>query len=346
MMAFEQIRLAGLMIFLPFYWLLSVLSFRKARSWSYEFARRIKPWQPFLFTEIFVSLSIIAVLLAFAGPKVQYEKTVFDRSGIGLVVGIDVSKSMLAEDVDLPEGGERMFSVHNRLNRARYFALNFLSYLHGERVGGFVFSGNGVEVIPITHDYGYGRYVLKHINPGDITAPGSDLGAAIRTGMAMLEGMGTPGVKRMVLLSDGEDITPDKSTIYEAAKLAASRGIRIYTVGIGMGKGVLIPLRDQAGEIQDYYTAEDGSHLKTRLDQDTLKTIANLTTGTYLRDSRTAYRELMDMILRDSRGVAETQATEPAWLDLSPFMLLAGLCFLAAAAGGSPLVEKYYNRVI
>jgi Ca-activated chloride channel homolog len=346
MIAFEQIRLAGVMIFLPFYWLLSALSFRKARSWRYEFARRIKPWQPFLFTEILVSLSIIAVLLAFAGPKVQYEKIVFDRSGINLVLGIDVSKSMLAEDVDLPEEGERLFSVHNRLNRARYVALNFLSYLHGERAGGFVFSGSGVEVIPLTRDYGYGRYVLKHVNPSDITVPGSDLGAAIRTGVAMLEGAATSGIKRMVLLSDGEDITPDKSTIYEAAKLAASKGIIIYTVGIGMGKGVLIPMRDQSGEIQDYYTAEDGSNLKTRLEQDTLKTIASLTKGAYLRDSKTAYRELMDMILRDSRGFAETQTTEPAWLDLSPFMLLAGLCFLATAVGGSPLVEKHYNRAI
>jgi Ca-activated chloride channel family protein len=344
-MAFENIRITGLMIFIPIYWWLSWHSFRKARAWRYEFSRRIKPLQPFLFTEIFVSLTMIAVLLALAGPKVQYEKNVFDRSGIQLVLGIDVSKSMLAEDAALGGEGDQLFPIRNRLNRARYVALNFLSDLHGERVGAFVFSGNGVEVIPLTRDYGYGRYVLRHINPGDVTSPGSDLGAAIRTGIAMFESAETSGIKRMILLSDGEDISPDKSTIYESAKSAAQKGIRIYTVGIGMPKGVLIPMRDHSGEIQDYYSAEDGSNLKTRLEQEPLKMIANLTGGTDVLDSKTTYWELLNLILKESRGYAETQTIETAWMDISPFLLLAGFCFLAAAAGGPPLLEKHYNRI-
>ncbi len=344
-MVFEEIRLTVLILFLPVYWALSLRSFRKARTWRFEFERKIKPWQPFLFEQVFVSLALMSLILSLAGPKMRYQKTVFDRSGIELVLGIDVSKSMLAEDVGLPEEGGRPVGVPNRLNRARHFAMNFLSDLHGEHAGAFIFSGNGVEVMPLTRDYGYGRYILRHIQPNDIAAPGSDLGAAIRTGMAMFENADPSKLKRMILLSDGEDISPDKSTLYESAKLAARKGIRIYTVGIGMGKGVLIPVRDSAGEIQDYYVDEDGSNLKTRLEQDTLKMIADLTGGAYVHDSKNAYQELMYLILRDSRGYNETRTTETAWLDLSPFALLAALLFITAAAAGLPLAEKYWRRI-
>ncbi len=342
-MAFDDIRWTGLMLLIPIYWICAAYSFKKSQSWRYAFSRRIKPWGPFLYAEILFSCAMIFGALSLSGPKLPYEKTVFNRSGIEIVLGMDVSKSMLAEDADLPEQGQGLFPVQNRLNRARYFALNFLSGLHGERAGAFMFSGNGVEIFPITADYGYGRYVLKHIYPGDITVPGSDLGAAIRTGVSMFENTGSHALKRMVLLSDGEDISPDRSTLYESAKLAAGKGIRIYTVGIGMDKGVLIPMRDRNGEIQDYYTADDGTPLKTRLEPEPLKAIAEITGGTYVRDSDTAYQEIMEVILRDSQGFSQTQTLETAWMDLSPWMLLMAFCFLASTQVAGWLMEKRKN---
>jgi len=267
--------------------------------------------------------------MSLAGLKVQYQRTYFDRAGIELAIAIDVSKSMLAEDVSFPLEGRRLFNVLNRLNRARYFALNFLSELHGERIGAYLFANIGVEVIPFTRDYGYCRYILRHINDADITVPGSDLGDAIRTGIAMLESSHHAGEKVIVLISDGEDITLDKSSLYESAQRAASKRIKIFTVGVGTGKGVLIPIRSQDGiSILDYYVDEDGSYLKTSLVQDTLRNIASITGGLYLRvTDENASANLMESVLQQAKFSEKTKSVEPAWFDLSPFLLMAGLAF-------------------
>ena len=133
----------------------------------------------------FCAVALMALILCLAEPKVQYLRTVFNRGGIDIALGIDVSKSMLAEDEMIPPEGKKLFPIANRLNRARYCALNILSALRGERVGVFMFASRGVEVIPSTTDYGYCQYLLKHLNDTTITIPGSDLSQAIMTGTAL-----------------------------------------------------------------------------------------------------------------------------------------------------------------
>ena len=270
----------------------------------------------------------MTVIFSLAEPKVQYTKVVFNRSGIDVAIGIDVSKSMLAEDETLPEEGKKLFAIPNRLNRARYSALNIISALRGERAGVFMFASKGVSIVPLTTDYGYCQYILKHVNDATITIPGSDLSQAIATGVSLFEGSSRKTVKTIILISDGEDISDDKSPIYEAAQRAAAQGIAIYTVGIGMGQGVLIPIRDSGGNIEGYYQDEDGSYLKTRLEQDTLKSISTITGGRYFRahDERSE-DGIVDAILKRARTIEYTRATEPAWFSLSPLLLCAAFIF-------------------
>ena len=262
-------------------------------------------------------------------PRCNIHKVVFNRSGIDVAIGIDVSKSMLAEDETIPEEGKKLFAIPNRLNRARYCALNIISALRGERAGVFMFASKGVSIVPLTTDYGYCQYILKHVNDATITIPGSDLSQAIATGVSLFEGSSRKTVKTIILISDGEDISDDKSPIYEAAQRAAAQGIAIYTVGIGMGQGVLIPIRDAAGAtIEGYYQDEDGSYLKTRLEQDTLKGIATITGGRYFRahDERSE-DGIVDAILKRARTIEYTRVTEPAWFYLSPLLLCAAFIF-------------------
>jgi Ca-activated chloride channel family protein len=318
-----------LLLVIPCFLYYSLISYKKASNWLYRFAHNKKRPIPYVVSTLFFSLALGAVIFSLTEPKVQYNKIVFNRSGIDVAIGIDVSKSMLAEDEMLPEEGKKLFAIPNRLNRARYCALNIISALRGEPVGVFMFASKGVPIIPLTTDYGYCQYILKHFNEATIAIPGSDLSQAIATGVSMFEDTSRKTAKTIILISDGEDISDDKSPIYEAAQRAAAQGIAIYTVGTGMGRGVLIPIRDAAGAtIVDYYRDEDGSYLKTRLEQDTLKGIADITGGRYFRarDERSE-DSIVDAIVKRARTIEYTRVTEPAWFYLSPLLLCAALIF-------------------
>ena len=315
---------------IPCFLFYSFISYKAASNLLYRFAHVKKRPIPYVVSTLFLSLALGTVIFSLAEPKVQYTRVVFNRSGIDVAIGIDVSKSMLAEDETVPEEGGMLFAIPNRLNRARYSALNIINELRGERAGVFMFASKGVSIVPLTTDYGYCRYILKHVNDATITIPGSDLSQAITTGVSLFEGSSRKTVKTIILISDGEDISDDKSPVIEAAQSAAARGIAIYTVGVGMGRSVLIPIRDYEANIAGYYQDEDGSYLKTRLEQDSLKGIADITGGSYFRarDERSE-DSIVDAILKRARTIEYTRATEPAWFYLSPLLLGAALIFFA-----------------
>ena len=318
-----------LLLAIPFFLIGSFASYRKASDWLYRFAHVKKRPLPYLVSTLFLSLALGAVIFSLTEPRVHYSKTVFKRSGIDVVIGIDVSKSMLAEDEMIPEEGKKLFATPNRLNRARYCALNIISALRGERAGVFMFASKGVSVVPLTNDYGYCQYILKHLNDATITIPGSDLNQAIGAGLAMFEDSSRKKVKTIILISDGEDTSDDRSPIYETAQRATAQGVAIYTVAIGMEKGVLIPIRDDAGTaIEGYYQDEDGSYLRTRMEQDAMKSIATITGGGYFRthDER-CEDSVVDAIVKRARTVEYTKVIEPAWFSLSPVLLCAALIF-------------------
>lgn len=317
-----------LLLVIPCFLFYSLISYKEASNWLYRFAHVKKRPIPYVVSTLFFTLALGTVIFSLTKPKVQYTKVVFNRSGIDVAIGIDVSKSMLAEDETVPEEGKKLFAIPNRLNRARYCALNIISALRGERAAVFMFASKGVSIVPLTTDYGYCQYILKHVNDATIAIPGSDLNQAITTGVSLFEGSSRKTVKAIILISDGEDISDDKSPIYETAERAAAQGIAIYTVGIGMGQGVLIPIRDSGANIVDYYKDEDGSYLKTRLEQDTLKSISTITGGRYFRahDERSE-DGIVDAILKRARTIEYTRATEPAWFSLSPLLLCAAFLF-------------------
>ncbi len=332
-MTLEESRYLWLLPAIPCFLLGAYVSFVQASGWLYRFARVRKRPFPAVVSALLLSLALAALILALAGPRLRYTKTVFNRSGIDVAIGIDVSKSMLAEDETLPEEGRKLFSVPNRLNRARYSALSILAALKGERVGVFMFASKGVSVVPLTNDYGYCQYILKHVSDATISTPGSDLGQAIGTGISLFEESSRTSVKSIVLISDGEDIGEDSSRMHEAAQRAAAKGIAIYTVATGSGQGVMIPIRDAiGGGIEGYYQDEDGSYLKTRLEQESLRRIAATSGGSFFRarDERGA-DGIVGAILKRARTIEYTRSTEPAWYDLSPLLLCGAVLLLALA---------------
>jgi Ca-activated chloride channel family protein len=330
-MDLEKPALLWLLSALPVFAVAAWAAWRRADRWLRRFAGRRARAGSFLAGVLFLAAAWTAMATALAGPRIQVEKVVFNRSGIDLCVGLDVSKSMLAEDVVLRGLTEEAIPwVPNRLNRARQICLDLLSSLQGERFGLYVFASEGVEIVPFTRDYGFCRYVLRHINETEITASGSDLGEAIRAGVAMLEESGEESVKRLLLVSDGEDITADQSSLYESARYAASRGIRIYTVGVGTGRSVLLPIRSHdASGISGYYLDEDGSYLRSSMVSETLERVAALTGGEFFRAGEgDPAAEILQAILKDARQFRQTRSVEKAWEELSAlFAALGMVCF-------------------
>ncbi len=328
-MQFDHLHYLWFLMLIPFLAALSARNYERSNQWLYRFARKKRPLLPQLLSIALLSFTVAATILSLAEPRISVVKTGASRAAIDLVVGIDVSKSMLAEDISLPGYGRRLFQLNNRLNRARLFVLNAVAELHGEKIALFVFASGGVEVVPLTGDYGYCNYIVKHMNDAEITVPGSDLGAAIQTGLAALESSGEDGAKVMVLLSDGEDISLDKSSLDESATQAASRGIRIYTVGVGGTKEALIPMRRSNGmTLSGYYRDEAGSLLITTLVRETLQTIAQRTGGRYYEAGHEqSAREVVAAILRDAETSGDIGREETIWLPLSPWLLLAALVF-------------------
>ncbi len=321
-----------LLVSVPVFIYASSLAIRRIAKWNETFTGARTRQMPRVFQAVLVGLVLVLVSVALAGPKVQYQKTVFNRSGIDVVIGIDMSKSMLAEDATLPAEGEPLFRVANRLNRARHFALELLSEMQGEQIGVLLFASSGIEIVPLTRDYGFCRYVVTHINDADITVPGSDLGEAILGAVSMFEEEGGKAARILVLLSDGEDTRVDEPSFFsEAALTAAKRGVQVFTVGIGSGRSVLIPVRNEDGtEIISYYLDEEGNPLKTRLEQERLKTIAEITGGHYIAAADVRAAEgMMEAILEEAREVEYTKVEEQAWLRLSPYLLLAGFILFA-----------------
>lgn len=333
-MTFETPHYLWFLLLVPALVLWSILTFRACNQWRFGFSRETRKPGLFLVRLSFLSLATILVMLSLARPKIQVPRTYFNRSGLVLAVGLDVSKSMLAEDAPLPADFEALFSPFHRLNRARCFALELLSILHGERIGFFMFAREAIEIVPLTRDYGYCRYVLTHLNDADIVTPGSDVGQAIRAGAAMLEASHEKGAKIMVLLSDGEDISPDLSPLYDAAEQAAEKRIRIYTVGVGTTKEALLPIRSPDGSsIVGYYLDQEGAYLKSSLVPETLKRVAKTTGGAFFRaNQERAFEDLMEAILLQARELPETKSIELTWVDLSAWFLGAGL--LCAVAHG------------
>ena len=328
-MALESAAYLWMLILVPLFVYVSIRSYRKSSRWLYAFARKRTSLKRHMLYTLFLCCCGAAVVISQAGPKILHEKTSFNRSGIDIAIGLDVSKSMLAEDVELPLEGRKLFHIPNRLNRARYCALQFLTELQGERLGLYLFASKGVELIPFTNDYGYSQYIIRHVNDSDITTSGSDLGKAILYGVSMCEESNNQQVKRIILFSDGEDISSDQSQLYEAAELAARKGIKIDTIGIGTGKAVLIPIRnEEATSIVDYYLDPDGTYLRTSLVQESLEKIAHISGGHYFRITDQYLPEkLIESILSDVKTITHTRKVELAWMDLSPIFLLSALGF-------------------
>ena len=211
---------------------------------------------------LLTALALLAVALA--RPAWNRKETVIKRSGRDLVFMLDVSKSMLAEDLR-----------PNRLEHAKLAIMDTVDRLQGDRVGLVVFAGTAVVKCPLTLDYGFFRMSLDGVGTDSVSRGGTLLGDALRTVLRDVFDNQDKEYKDVILITDGED---HESYPLEAAKAAADKGVRLIVIGLGdEQEGQRIPMVDEAG--RKTFLKYQGQEVWTKLDADTLRAMAKATPG-------------------------------------------------------------------
>ncbi len=229
---------------------------------------RFKPVLKF----VLAALALAALAVALVNPKMGTKFKKIKREGVDLVFAIDVSKSMLAEDI-----------APNRLKKSQQLVSQIINQLTGDRIGIIAYAGSAFPQLPITTDYGSGKLFLQALNTDMVSSQGTAITDAIDLAKTFYNDVEQTN-RVLVLVSDGEDHSDDAVA---AAADASKEGIRIITIGVGTEKGGVIPIK-RNGILQHYKKDKKGETVITKLNSATLKDIAKSAKGAYIDGANTA----------------------------------------------------------
>ncbi|HTR43213.1 MAG TPA: VWA domain-containing protein [Pseudomonadales bacterium] len=214
-----------------------------------------------------IIVASVFLILALARPRHGYDLQEVEQSGLDIVVAVDTSKSMLAQDI-----------VPSRLQRAKLAALELMQDAKSDRLGLVAFAGQAFLECPLTVDDTAFEQSVQALDIDSVSQGGTGIANAITTAETAFKENGHS--KTLVLLTDGED-NVDETAALNAAKDAAKNGLKIFTIGIGTTDGDLIRITGQDGN-SDYVRDSGGNVVKTRLNETLLREIAGATGGFYL----------------------------------------------------------------
>lgn len=234
---------------------------------------------------ILLVIGMALLVLAWANPQWGRKKETVTRKGIDLFIALDISQSMLAQDVS-----------PSRLERAKRFSQNLVDALKGENIGVILFACNAYLQVPLTVDYSFANLFLRTANPGMAPSQGTSISEAIQLAQNSFPEKNERN-KALVIISDGEEHDGAAAAV---AKDANDAGLTIFTLGIGNEEGSFIPTTI-AGR-SDYKRDNSGNPIRSRLNETTLKEVANAGNGLYFnlgtrdQDIITALRDRIDQI--------------------------------------------------
>lgn len=216
-----------------------------------------------------LNLAVLLIFFALMRPQWGFHWQEIKHQGLDILIAIDTSKSMLAQDVK-----------PNRLERAKLAVKDFLKNIKGDRIGLIAFSGEAFLQSPLTVDYNGFLLSLESLSVDIIPKGGTSLSGPIREALKSYDG-GMKKHKVLILITDGEDHKGDSLLAAEEAK---KEGIKIFCIGIGTPEGELISITDEKGN-KKFLKDRKGNFVKTRLDETSLLKIALTTGGSYVRAS-------------------------------------------------------------
>ena len=238
---------------------------------------------------VLYTLAMAFLILAAARPQVGSKLREEHQKGIEMMLVVDVSNSMLAEDFE-----------PNRLDRTKFAIDRVVESMKQDRIGVVAFAGEAQVQLPITSDYRMARAFARKLSPAMVRTQGTDLGAAIKLASMSFSSQ-SEGSRVMILITDGEN---HESDALEAAQAAAEKGIAIYTIGIGTPEGAPVMI---GGE---YLTDEKGDMVVSKLDEKMLQEIASATGGAYVRATKQSIglKEIVDRLKElDESDLATTR---------------------------------------
>lgn len=265
--------------------------------------------------QILILSSVFFIIFALMRPQWGFKWQEIKRKGLDIIVAVDVSKSMLAEDIK-----------PNRLERTKLTLRDFVKNLKGDRIGLIAFAGSAFVQCPLTVDYGGFLLSVESLDINTIPKGGTSISGAIQEAQESYE-RGLKKYKVLIIITDGEDHEGDP---VKAAELAKNEGIKIFCIGIGTSEGELIPITDERGN-KIFLKDRVGNVVKSRLDETTLQKIALATGGSYVRSGVSEFG--LDLIYKEKLSGMEKKelATKMAKQYEERFQIPLLLAFLLLA---------------
>jgi Ca-activated chloride channel family protein len=265
-------------------------------------------------------LALTGLIFALVNPKIGTKIETVKRQGIDIVFALDISKSMLAEDI-----------APNRLEKSKQLISQIISSLGNDRIGIVGYAGSAYPVLPMTTDYSIAKMYLQNMNTNMLSSQGTALNDAINLATTYFDAVDTS--KLIVLISDGEDHGDGAE---EASELAKEKGIKILTIGVGTEVGGNIPIRGDNNVIAEYKKDRNGEVVITKLNPEILQNIAKSTKATYIDGNNTKQvlektKNVLDNIEKtefDSQEIAEYQTQFQWFVGIAFFLLLLDVFFL------------------
>ncbi len=261
---------------------------------------------------ILLSLSLVAIIIAIINPQLPGKMDKVERKGVDVLIAMDVSNSMLAEDIR-----------PNRLERAKQLVYQLMSRLENDRVGLVLFAGRAYMQMPLTTDHSAARMYIQNASPDIVPTQGTMISEALKLSATAFNSKERK-YKSIILITDGEDHDPAS---LEIASLLAEQGVMINTVGIGSTLGTPIP--DPA--TGQYKKDDQGNTILTKLNEGQLKQLAATTKGIYINPEN--FNDAEDAIVKQLSTIEETAMEDSAFKDYIhyfPWFIAAALVLLLA----------------
>jgi len=285
--------LSTILVFIVIFLLVFLWKKHTQKKFAHDIAlKKITPDRSFFkswFKLIILLLAITSIVIALVNPKIGTKIETVTREGVDVVFALDVSKSMLAEDI-----------APNRIDKSKQLITQIINSLAGDRVGIIGYAGSAFPQVPITTDFSTTKLFLNSMNTDMVSSQGTAITEAIKMAGTYYNNEDQVN-KVLFIISDGED---HEGNISEIVNEAANSGIRIYTIGVGTKTGGPIPVKKN-GILQYYKKDQKNQQVITKLDIKKLTDIATKGNGEYVDGSNTS--EVIEKVTKILGGMNQKE---------------------------------------
>jgi len=274
---------------------------------------------------VVLALAFASLSLALVNPKIGTKLETVRSQGVDIVFAVDVSKSMLAEDI-----------APNRIDKAKQLVTQIVNNLASDRIGIIAYAGNAFPQLPITTDYASAKMFLQNLNTDMLSSQGTAIHEAIELAKTYYNDEEQTN-RILIIISDGED---HENEAIDAAEDAADEGMRIFTIGVGDAKGGPIPIK-RNGVVLNYKKDQDGETVITKLNSTVLKEIASKANGIYIDGTNTsevvaAIKDILEKADKtefESKQIADFKDQFQWFLALAIFLFFIDIFLLERKTG-------------